>query len=66
MTDSIQGDYTAEAKIDVTLPDARSWKELEDYYDNYPRTVRDEVYRAAKLVWAQYRAKLRRLGMKEY
>jgi len=57
ITDTRQGDFTTDARRDENLPNAKTWKELEYYFDNYPSLVIDEVYKSAKLVWTQYRAR---------
>ena len=57
ITDTRQGDFTADARRDKNLPNAKTWKELEYYFDTYPSGVCDEVYKSAKLVWTQYRAR---------
>ena len=57
VTDSRQGDFTASAKADPNLPDARNWKELEHFfYANYILSS-EAMFSAAKLVWQQYRSR---------
>ncbi len=56
ITDSRQGDFTASAKVDPNLPDARNWEELEDYLYSHFILRSEAMFSAAKLVWQQYRS----------
>lgn len=57
ITDSRQGDFVACAKMDPSLPDARSWDELEGYLDEHHSSNPEAMFCAAKLVWQQYRSR---------
>jgi hypothetical protein len=56
ITDTRQGDFTAVAKRDPNLPNAKSWRELEDYFYNHHMLMADGVLVSARLVWRQYRS----------
>ena len=56
--DNPQGDFVQDARSDDRLPDVTSWAELKGYLIR--RGGDHKVIEAAQLVWAAYRAKLRR------
>ena len=57
VTDTVQGDFIRDAQRDIKLVNARSWKDLKEYFDFFPTLVSDDVYVSAKIVWRKYRAK---------
>jgi len=57
ITDTRQGDFVSDAKTDPHLPDAQSWKELENYLYEHHFSSPVAMFLAAKLVWQQYRSR---------
>lgn len=55
VTDTAAGDFVADAKADRTMPDAKSWSELESYLVR--RSAIPDAIAAAKVVWRGYLAK---------
>jgi len=52
------GDFIRDAQRDVHLPNARNWRELEDYLrENHSSEIIDNVCDAARIVWKRYRSK---------
>lgn len=58
VTNTPAGDFTADAKVDGSLPNAESWQELEAYLlsKGVPRDVRT----IARQVWRGYERSLKR------
>lgn len=54
VTETTEGEFIAQLKSDIGLPNARCWKELKEYFDNYPWGVSDEAYTYIKKIWKKY------------
>lgn len=57
VTDTELGVFISEAKSDLNLVNARSWKQLRKYFDDHSVWVRDDVYTSAWKVWRKFRAR---------
>lgn len=53
-TDSIYGDFIADALGDRSLPDVQLWEELRSYLRTRRRGMDDDVLAAARTVWSRY------------
>jgi hypothetical protein len=58
ITDTPSGDFVADARRDHQLPDATTWEDLRAYL--FHNGACREAIAAARVVWADYVAKLRR------
>lgn len=57
VNDNPQGTFTTDALSDTKMPDLNEWAELKRYLT---RAGRSNAIEAARLVWAGYKAKLRK------
>ena len=54
VTETIEGEFIAQLKSDIGLPNARRWKELKEYLDNFPSGVSYEAESYIKKIWKKY------------
>lgn len=57
VTDTEVGRFIEDAQSDLSLVNARSWKQLKEYFDTHSVGIRDDVYPSARKVWRKYRAR---------
>ncbi len=55
---NVAGDFVRDARLDHSMPDVATWKELNDYLSNLGAC--DGAIMGARIVWAGYLAKIRR------
>lgn len=51
------GMFVIDAQHDGDLPNARNWKELRYYFENFHFGQRPDVMASARKVWRQYRSR---------
>lgn len=55
VTDTPLGMFIEDAQRDLNLVNARSWKQLQEYFENNFSGIRDDVLPSARKVWRKYR-----------
>jgi len=57
VTNTRIGMFIEDARADLNLVNARSWKQLQEYFETNFSGMRDDVLPSARIVWRKFRAR---------